>query len=126
MNNRNVLLITVDDMSWDSLGCMGCRVPDITPNIDRLAEEGVLCENSYVAIAVCQPSRSALMTGRYPHKNGARGFEQIDFCVTTLTEHLRYYWKSAPFTARRKICMGLRSTYANGRRKLGTGSKTDV
>ena len=91
MNNRNVLLITVDDMSWDSLGCMGCRVPDITPNIDRLAEEGVLCENSYVAIAVCQPSRSALMTGRYPHKNGARGFEQIDFCVTTLTEHLREY-----------------------------------
>jgi len=33
----NVLFITVDDMNWDSAGCFGCKVPDITPNIDRLA-----------------------------------------------------------------------------------------
>lgn len=89
MNRTNVLLITVDDMNYDSMGCMGCPVPDITPNIDQLAQEGLLCENSYVAIGVCQPSRSVLMTGRYPHRNGARGFEEIDFCVTTLTERLR-------------------------------------
>ena len=89
MNGTNVLLITVDDMNYDSMGCMGCAVPDITPNIDRLAGEGELCENSYVAIGVCQPSRSVMLTGRYPHRNGARGFEEIDFCVTTLTEQLR-------------------------------------
>lgn len=91
MTYKNVLLITVDDMNYDSMGCMGCRVPDITPNIDRLAQEGTICENSYVVIGVCQPSRSALMTGRYPHLNGAEGFEEIDFCVTTLTEHLHKY-----------------------------------
>lgn len=87
----NVLLITVDDMNHDSMGCMGCKTPDITPNIDQLAREGMLCDNSYVGIALCQPSRSVLLTGRYPHKNGARGFEEIDFCVTTLTERLREY-----------------------------------
>jgi len=87
----NVLLITVDDMNYDSYGCMGCTTPDITPNIDRLASEGALCENSYVAISVCQPSRTALMTGRYPHKTGTLGFEEINNCVTTLTERLREY-----------------------------------
>ena len=91
MNRMNVLLITVDDMNYNSMGCMGCEVSDITPNIDRLAAEGMLCENSYVAVGVCQPSRSVLLTGRYPHKNGARGFEEIDYCVETLTERLRDY-----------------------------------
>ncbi len=84
----NVLLITVDDMNYDSVGCFGCPVDDVTPNIDRLAREGVRFNNSHVTIAVCQPSRSVLMTGRYPHHNGARGFEEIDGSVTTLPEVL--------------------------------------
>lgn len=72
MAYKNVLLITVDDMNYDSTGCMGCRVPDITPNIDRLAQEGTICENSYVVIGVCQPSRSALMksTVRWSTRTG--------------------------------------------------------
>ena len=84
----NVLLITVDDLNYDSVGCFGCPVDDITPNIDRLASEGVRFTNSHVTIAVCQPSRSVLLTGRYPHHNGARGFEDIDASVTTLPEVL--------------------------------------
>ena len=56
----NVLLITVDDLNYDSVGCFGCPVDDITPNIDRLASEGVRFTNSHVTIAVCQPSRSVL------------------------------------------------------------------
>ena len=91
MSRVNVLLITTDDMNYDSPGCMGCPIPDITPRIDRLASEGVLFEHSHVAIGVCQPSRSVLMTGRYPHRNGAAGFEDIDSCVTTLPERLREY-----------------------------------
>ncbi|MHC4073339.1 MAG: sulfatase-like hydrolase/transferase, partial [Planctomycetota bacterium] len=74
----NILLITVDDMNWDSPGCFGGRTPNITPNIDDLASEGVRFEHAHVTIAVCQPCRSVLMTGRYPHRNGAEGFEPID------------------------------------------------
>lgn len=90
MSNRtNVLLITVDDMNCDSVGCFGNPMPDITPNLDRLAKEGMKLEHGHITVAVCQPSRSVLLTGRYPHHNGARGFEDIDCGVTTLTEVLR-------------------------------------
>jgi len=70
----NILLITADDMNWDAVGAYGCPVPGTTPNIDRLAAEGVRFEHAHVTIAVCQPSRSAMMTGRYPHRSGGEGF----------------------------------------------------
>ncbi|MDM8005827.1 MAG: sulfatase [Phycisphaerae bacterium] len=85
----NVLLITADDLNYDSLGVTGCKVPEITPHIDRLASEGMRFEHAHVTIAVCQPSRSVLMTGRYPHRNGAKGFEPIRTDVPTLQESLR-------------------------------------
>lgn len=88
-NRLNVLLITADDLNCDSVGCFGSKVADITPNIDRLAREGIRFTHAHVQAAVCQPSRSVLMTGRYPHRNGARGFEPIDPSVTTLQERLR-------------------------------------
>jgi len=84
----NILLITADDMNCDSPGCFGGQTPDITPNIDRLASEGVRFTHAHVTIAVCQPSRSVLMTGRYPHRNGAEGFQPINTSVTTLQEEL--------------------------------------
>lgn len=84
----NVLLITADDMNCDSVGAFGCRIPGITPNIDKLAKDGIRFANAHITVAVCQPSRSVLMTGRYPHRNGARGFEPIDPAVTTLEERL--------------------------------------
>jgi len=85
----NILLITADDMNYDSPGVYGCGISGITPNIDRLAAEGLRFTNSHITIAVCQPSRSVLMTGRYPHRNGAEGFEPIDTAVPTLQEQLR-------------------------------------
>lgn len=85
----NVLLLTADDMNWSSLGVTGCKVPDITPNLDRLASEGMRFEHAHVTIAVCQPCRSVLMTGRYPHRNGALGFQPISRKVPTLQESLR-------------------------------------
>lgn len=85
----NILLITADDLNCDSVGAFGCKVPDITPNIDKLAKDGIRFTNAHVTVAVCQPSRSVLMTGRYPYRNGARGFEPIDPAVTTLEERLR-------------------------------------
>lgn len=85
----NVLLITADDLCYTSLGVTGCKIRGITPNLDTLAREGVLFEHAHVTSAVCQPSRSVLMTGRYPHRNGAMGFEPISPDVPTLTELLR-------------------------------------
>jgi N-sulfoglucosamine sulfohydrolase len=84
----NILLITADDLNYNSVGCYGCEIPRITPNIDRLASEGIRLTNAHVNIAVCQPSRQSIMTGRYPHRNGAEGFEPIDEDVPTLQESL--------------------------------------
>lgn len=85
----NVLLITADDLNFDSLGTYGCKVPGITPNLDKLAADGIKFNHAHVNIAVCQPSRQTLMTGRYPHTNGALGFDPIDQKVPTLQEKLR-------------------------------------
>ncbi|MBN1492238.1 MAG: sulfatase [Phycisphaerae bacterium] len=85
----NVLLITADDMDFHSLGVCGNKTPDITPHLDKLAAEGMRFTHAHVTVAVCQPSREVLMTGRYPHRNGGMGFEPIHRDVPTLQESLR-------------------------------------
>lgn len=85
----NVLLITADDMNWDSLGCFGNQLEGISPNLDKLASEGVRFEHAYVTIAICQPCRASIMTGLYPHGSGALGFDKIKPDVPTLPEVLR-------------------------------------
>lgn len=84
----NVLLITADDMNYSSPGCFGGKVRDLTPNIDRLASQGMRFGRAHVTVAVCQPSRSVLMTGRYPYRNGAEGFNPIRTDIPTLQEQL--------------------------------------
>jgi len=125
----NVLLITVDDMDYGSLGATGSKVPNITPNIDRLASEGVLFEHAHVTAAVCQPCRQVLMTGRYPHRNGARGFEPIRTDVPTLQEHLRpagyvngILGKVPHLAPQRKFCW---DTVVRAR-ELGTGRDPEL
>lgn len=88
-NRMSVLLLTADDMNWSTPGCFGGTVPGVTPNIDRLAAEGMRFMRGHVTCAVCQPSREALMTGRYPHRSGGMGFEPIRMDVPTLQESLR-------------------------------------
>ena len=65
----NVILIVVDDMGWMDLACQGSDYYK-TPNIDRLADEGLRFTNGYAACAVCSPTRAALQTGRYPARIG--------------------------------------------------------
>ena len=57
----NVLLSHVDDLGWADIGVFGSDFYE-TPNIDRLAAEGMLFTHSYAAAAICSPSRAALMT----------------------------------------------------------------
>jgi N-sulfoglucosamine sulfohydrolase len=73
----NLLIITVDDMSADSIGAFGCKLPDTTPNIDRLAAEGLRFTRAHVQVGNCMPSRNVMWSGRYPHNNGVEGFYQV-------------------------------------------------
>ena len=62
---ENVIVFLVDDLGWTDLGSYGSDLYE-TPNIDRLAQEGVRFTNAYAACTVCSPTRAALMTGKYP------------------------------------------------------------
>ena len=66
----NVILIIGDDISWDDFGCYG-NTSARTPNIDRLAANGIRFTNAFLTASSCSPSRSSIVTGRYPHNNGA-------------------------------------------------------
>ena len=85
----NILLITVDDMNYDTPNIVRGVAPDVTPNIDALAKSGLRFVNSHVTVAVCQPSRQTLMTGRYPHHSGSVGFYPINKDCPTLQESLK-------------------------------------
>ncbi|MCP4852889.1 MAG: sulfatase [Fuerstiella sp.] len=76
-------------MNWDSLGCFGNSLKGVSPHLDKLASEGVRFEHAYVTIAICQPCRASIMTGRYPHGSGALGFDKINAGIPTLPETLR-------------------------------------
>ncbi len=82
----NVLILTADDMNWDSVGAFGCPVAGTTPNLDRLAKEGKRFTRAHMNIAVCMPSRFAMMTGMYPHRSGSEGFDFVRDEVQTLHE----------------------------------------
>jgi N-sulfoglucosamine sulfohydrolase len=73
----NVLLITADDLSCDSLGAFGCKLADTSPNLDWLARQGMRFEYAHVVCANCMPSRNALLSGRYPHNNHVEGFYKV-------------------------------------------------
>lgn len=84
----NILLITADDMDGNTPGAFG-GPGDATPNLDRLAGEGMVFGRAHVPAAVCQPSRSALMTGLWPHRNGAEGFEPINDGIGVINDQLK-------------------------------------
>lgn len=66
----NLLIFIADDMAWDDCGAYGH--PTIkTPNMDRLAREGMRFDRAYLTCSSCSPSRCSILTGRYPHATGA-------------------------------------------------------
>jgi arylsulfatase A len=67
----NVVLIYADDLGYGDLGCYGSKIP--TPNLDRMAKEGMRFTDFYVSQAVCSASRAALLTGCYPNRIGILG-----------------------------------------------------
>lgn len=69
-NPPNLILIIADDMAWDDCGAYGH--PSIqTPNIDQLAKDGMLFHQAFLTTSSCSPSRSSIITGKYPHQTNA-------------------------------------------------------
>ena len=64
----NILYIMTDQQRYDTLSCVG-RSDCQTPNLDRLASQGVRFDNAYSICALCSPARTSMLTGRYPHKH---------------------------------------------------------
>ncbi|QEF97605.1 Choline-sulfatase [Stieleria maiorica] len=73
----NLLIVTVDDMSCDSVGAFGCELEGTTPNIDALAAAGLRYHHAHVQVGNCYPSRNVMFSGRYPHNTGVEGFYQV-------------------------------------------------
>jgi N-sulfoglucosamine sulfohydrolase len=93
----NIVLIISDDIAWDDIGPEGNRRIQ-APNIDRMAREGMWCDRAFLTIASCSPSRSSIISGRYPHNTDA---EQLHWPLPgntpTFVKALRKagYWAGA-------------------------------
>ena len=73
MNRPNFIFVLVDDLGWRDLGCCGSEFYE-TPNLDRLASEGMRFTDAYAACPVCSPTRASIMTGKYPASVGVTNF----------------------------------------------------
>ena len=95
----NILFVIADDWSYPHAGAYGDPVIR-TPNIDKMAREGVLFNNAYCAAPSCTPSRAAILTGRFPHQleAGANLWGYLPKKYITYTERLQQDGYSIGFT----------------------------
>lgn len=73
----NIIIIITDDQGYSDLGCYGSTLID-TPNIDKLAADGIRFTDFYSGAPMCSPSRASLLTGRYPPRTGITGVVSED------------------------------------------------
>ena len=91
----NVIFIMTDDHAAHAMSCYGSKI-NTTPNLDRLAAEGMLFRNAFVTNALCGPSRATLLTGLYSHKNGFKDnkpntrFDGSQLTFPKLLQHAGY------------------------------------
>lgn len=83
----NLLFILCDDLGYGDLGCFGSELIR-TPNLDRLASEGMKLNACYSGSPVCSPSRAAIMTGRNPNRLGIRDWIPQDSGIYLKTEEV--------------------------------------
>lgn len=107
----NIILIMADDMGFSDVGCYGSEIN--TPNIDRLASEGVKLKQCYNN-GICAPSRASLLTGQYPHKSGI-GFFNRDLGLPAYQGYLN----KASLTIAEILKNGGYNTYMSGKWHVG-------
>ena len=84
----NILYIMADDHAAHAIGAYGSKV-NRTPNIDRIAREGMRFDNCFVTNSICTPSRAAILTSKYSHINGVPVFNRFDGSQPTLAKYLQ-------------------------------------
>lgn len=96
----NVIVVYIDDMGYADLGANGVDVGAQTPNMDRMAANGVRCTKGYVSAPMCGPSRAGLITGRYQqrfgyelHMNPSRASTEVSFGVPLSEKTIADYMK---------------------------------
>jgi arylsulfatase A-like enzyme len=84
----NIVLIISDQFRWDCVGAMGLNPMNLTPNLDRIAQHGVLFRSAFSAQPVCAPARASIFTGQYPSRHGVwkNGLGLSESSVTLATE----------------------------------------
>ncbi|WP_109673572.1 sulfatase family protein [Dyadobacter jejuensis] len=80
----NIIFIIADDVNWDDIGAYGNKKVK-TPHLDQLASGGMIFNNMFLTASSCSPSRTSILTGRYPHNTGAAELH------TPLPEHLTFF-----------------------------------
>jgi arylsulfatase A-like enzyme len=84
----NIIFIMSDDHAAHAISAYGSRV-NTTPNIDRIAREGIRLDNVFVTNSICTPSRAAILTGQYSHRNGVPVFNRFDSSRQTVARLLQ-------------------------------------
>jgi len=84
----NIVFIMTDDHAAHAISAYGSRL-NKTPNLDRLAKEGMKFENAFVTKSICTPSRAVILTGKYSHLNGVPVFNHIDNTQPLLSKYMQ-------------------------------------
>lgn len=71
----NIIFLLADDMRWDALGCMGNKIVQ-TPNLDKLAQQGIRFTNAFITTSICAPSRASIFSGQYVRRHGIDDFQK--------------------------------------------------
>ena len=84
----NILYIMADDHAAHAISAYSGRI-NKTPNLDRLAREGMRLDACFCVNSICTPSRACILTGKYSHKNGVPVFNRFDGSQPTLAKYLQ-------------------------------------
>jgi arylsulfatase A-like enzyme len=84
----NILYIMSDDHAAHAISAYGSKINQ-TPNLDRIAKQGVRFDHVYALNSICTPSRATILTGKYSHLNGCPTFNRFDGSQPTVAKHLQ-------------------------------------
>jgi arylsulfatase A-like enzyme len=88
MKHPNIILISIDTLRADHLSCYGYKRPT-TPQLDRIAAEGILFKNAYSTAVWTPPAHASMLTGLYPSQHGTVNFRKLNDKIPTIAQTLR-------------------------------------